>query len=139
MNKGKFYIKKITQPLIDRLNELGYEDCWTGYIHSQEVKTMIFVCDGKWTLTGFPPPYNKNYIDCGTNEEFFLALVEYDKKLVRNQWFICQEEYLGNNLRVVPVGEWQKNTSRDKLTYSLKKLWRKATLEEIINHFQKNH
>ena len=139
MNKGRFYIRKVTQHLTDELNKLGYEDCWTGYIHSQEVKTMIFVFDGKWSLSGFPPRSQDGYIDCDTNEELFLALAEYDKKLVRNQWFICQEEYLGNNLRVVPVGEWQKNTSRDKLTYSLKRIWRKATLEEIINHFQKNH
>ena len=118
---------------------MGYEDCWTGYIHSQEVKDIIIVFDGKWSLSGFPPRSQDGYIDCGTNEELFLALAEYDKKLVKNQWFICQEEYLGNNLRVVPVGEWQKNTSRDKLTYSLKRIWRKATLEEIINHFQKNH
>ena len=136
MNKGKFFIKKISQQLTDKLNELGYEDCWNGYIHTQEVKTMIFVFDGKWTLSGFPPRDQDGYIDCGTNEELFLALAEYDKKLVRNQWFICKEEYLGNNLRVVPVGEWQKNTSRDKLTYSLKKLWRKATIEEIIEHFK---
>ena len=124
---------------MDELNKLGYEDCWTGYIHSQEVKDIILVFDGKWSLSGFPPRSQDGYIDCDTNEELFLALAEYDKKLVRNQWFICQEEYLGNNLRVVPVGEWQKNTSRDKLTYSLKRIWRKAALEEIINHFQKNH
>jgi hypothetical protein len=136
MNKGKFFIKKISQQLTDKLNELGYEDCWSGYIHTQEVETMIFVFDGKWSLSGFPPRSQDGFIDCGTNEELFLALAEYDKKLVRNQWFICQEEYLGNNLRVVPVGEWQKNTSRDKLTYSLKRLWRKATIEEIIEHFK---
>ena len=136
MNKGKFFIQKISQQLTDKLNELGYEDCWSGYIHTQEVKTMIFVFDGKWSLSGFPQRAQDEFIDCGTNEELFLALAEYDKKLVRNQWFICQEEYLGNNLRVVPVGEWQKNTSRDKLTYSLKRLWRKATIEEIIEHFK---
>ena len=136
MNKGKFFIQKISQQLTDKLNELGYEDCWSGYIHTQEVKTMIFVFDGKWSLSGFPLRAQDEFIDCGTNEELFLALAEYDKKLVRNQWFICQEEYLGNNLRVVPVGEWQKNTSRDKLTYSLKRLWRKATIEEIIEYFK---
>ena len=55
MNKGRFYIRKVTQPLMDKLNELGYEDCWTGYIHSQEVKDIILVFDGKWTLSGFIP------------------------------------------------------------------------------------
>ena len=104
------------------------------------MKKVSIACDhGGLDLKNAIIKHYKNvyeFIDCGTNEELFLALAEYDKKLVRNQWFICQEEYLGNNLRVVPVGEWQKNTSRDKLTYSLKRLWRKATIEEIIEHFK---
>ena len=105
MNKGRFYIRKVTQSLMDELNELGYEDCWTGYIHSQEVKDIIIVFDGKWSLSGFPPRSQDGYIDCGTNEELFLALARYDD--------IYDEE---------PVGEWQN---------SLKKLWRKVIKKSL--------
>ena len=109
MNRGRFYIRKVTQPLIDELNELGYEDCWTGYIHSQEDNDVILVFEGKWTLSeGIPCPCDGFY-DCGTDEEFFLALARYDD--------IYDEE---------PVGEWQN---------SFKKLWRKV-VKKITKVFQ---
>lgn len=81
------------------------------------------------------PDYDDS-IDCGTNEELFLALAALRDDCDYMQWFICKEEYLGNGLRVVPVGEWQLNVTKDKLTYGLNKLWRKATVEEIIEHFK---
>ena len=109
MNKGRFYIRKVTQHLTDELNKLGYEDCWTGYIHSQEVKDIILVFDGKWTLSGFIPYPGDGFYDCGTDEEFFLALARYDD--------IYDEE---------PVGEWQN---------SLKKLWRKV-IKKSLNFFK---
>ena len=109
MNKGRFYIRKVTQPLTDELNKLGYEDCWTGYIHTQEVKDIILVFDGKWTLSGFIPYPGDGFYDCGTDEEFFLALARYDD--------IYDEE---------PVGEWQN---------SLKKLWRKV-IKKSLNFFK---
>lgn len=90
---------------MDELNKLGYEDCWTGYIHSQEDNDVILVFEGKWTLSeGIPCPCDGFY-DCGTDEEFFLALARYDD--------IYDEE---------PVGEWQN---------SFKKLWRKVIKKSL--------
>ena len=78
---------------------------------------------------------SKELVDCGENEELFLALSAMRDDSDYMQWFICKEEYLGDGLRVVPVGEWQLNVTKDKPTCGPNKLWRKATAEEIINHF----
>ena len=39
-------------------------------------------------------------------------------------------------MEVIKVGTWQQNLNYDKLPYSLKKLWKKATKSEIIKHFK---
>lgn len=72
----KAFVRVVSQELCNKLNELGFEDCYTNYIHSQEVKTMTFVFDGKWTLSGFPPGPNDGYIDCGNNIEKFLNIIQ---------------------------------------------------------------
>lgn len=76
-------------------------------------------------------------VDCGRNEELFLALAALNDKNDYGQWFICKEEYLGNELKPVKVGTWQCCMSHYKLSYSLSRLWRKATVSEIIEHFKK--
>ena len=76
-------------------------------------------------------------IDCGTNEELFLALAALNDKNDYGQWFVCMEEYLGNNLNPVKVGTWQCCMAHKQLPYSLNRLWRKATACEIVEHFKK--
>lgn len=128
------FIRKNTPELREKLKEIGIpqNDLDDGK------RPWIAVNYGYWITVdkGFDNlPIND--IDCGTNINMFLALAALRNDTDINQWFICKEEYLGDNLRIVPVGEWQLNVTRHKLTYSLKKLWQKATAEEIIEHFNK--
>ena len=116
------FIRKISNELCDKLTELGYKDCWTGGIHSDELKTITYVGNQCWCLTGFEP---RNSIDCGTNEELFLALAALKDDSNKNQWFTD-----GGNI-------WEK--SNDELPSHYMQLeGHKATVEEIIEHFNKH-
>ncbi len=70
---------------------------------------------------------NPNDIDCGTNEALFMALAALNNANDYKQWFIDESTasktwYLSDLHR---IGECFQNT----------KSCRKATAEEIINHF----
>lgn len=65
----------------------------------------------------------KGRIDCGTNEELFLAIAALRDNTDKFQWFIS------------PEGIWVYNKDNDSiLEVSLK--WRKATVDELIEHFK---
>lgn len=117
------FIRKISNELCDKLTELGYKDCWTGGIHTDELKTITYVGNQCWSLTGFEP---RNSIDCGTNEELFLAIaaLRYDSDYM--QWFTNGEKWFKFG------GIIQNGFIIDKETYLL---YHKATVEEIIEHF----
>lgn len=62
-------------------------------------------------------------IDCGTNEELFLAIAALRDDTDKYQWFIP------------PAGAWVYNKGYESiLEVSLK--WRKATVNELIEHFK---
>jgi len=124
------FIRKSPYKLMDRLNELGYR---------------LFGCELNEDLCIFTKPEHRLYsveffshishpdetdsIDCGTNEELFLALAALRDDTDKFQWFIS------------PEGIWVYNKDNDSiLEVSLK--WRKATVDELIEHFkikEENH
>ena len=146
------FIRKNTLELRKKLEELGYTNgAWESphfeypyleccpnrkfglfkgegfYMTEDDYK-----CDGKrWT---YNPP--KEYIDCGTNEELFLALAALRDDTDKNQWFIMDVEAYAN----INKGDWFIATDMNggkhigaqiEPTYCYK-----ATVEEIIEHFK---
>lgn len=82
---------------------------------------------------------NTKIIDCGSNEQLFLAAAAMSDNTDYMQWFVCTTGYeeIGKNIEYVCYKEG------DFSLYTLKenfrgKHWRKATLEELINHFKKS-
>lgn len=67
-------------------------------------------------------PDETDSIDCGTNEDLFLALAALRDDTDKFQWFIS------------PEGIWAYNTNNDSISVSPK--WRKATVNELIEHFK---
>lgn len=123
------FIRKNTQELRKKLIELGYKSsrviddneelCLaTGLNKYTHITNDMF--DSKdphitWNCAG--------RIDCGTNEELFLALAALRDDTDKFQWFIS------------PEGIWVYNKDNDSiLEVSLK--WRKATVYELIEHFK---
>ena len=125
------FIRKISNELCDKLTKLGYKDCWTGGIHSEELKTITYVGNQCWCLTGFEP---RNSIDCGTNEELFLALASLRDDSDYMQWFVnkngyfemCFNDKVENYLCGYGVRKYRQ----------IDETYHKATVEEIIGHFK---
>lgn len=76
--------------------------------------------------------FARDFIDCGTNIELFKALAAMNDENDREQWFtdtaddfdVCSSDRWSD--------EWQKENFEKYYCY-----WRKATAEEIIEHFNK--
>ena len=141
------FIRKNTPELRKKLEELGYTNGAWESPHFEYPYLMCFPnrkfglfkgegfymteddyrCDGeRWT---YNPP--KEYIDCGTNEELFIALASMtDNEYGLTEYYIVTENCLhyekGSLHRYLPL---QSNIHPS--------FYRKATVEELIEHFKK--
>lgn len=142
--KQPCFIRKNTPELRKKLEELGYRICscatWPNsvwldtFIHGKETsvhgigydiymeKTSIeeecqrFVEENKTSL--------RPRIDCGTNEDLFLAIAALRDGTDRNQWFVDDA-----------TGIWER-TEGDTPSKYMQMHGHKATLEEIMEHFK---
>lgn len=117
------FICKNTTSIRNRLKELGYY-C-NPYLGWHNLFTCVFGINSVYSLDD----YGKNglkgidgLIDCGTNEDLFLALAALRDDTDKFQWFIS------------PEGIWAYNKNNDSISVSPK--WRKATVYELIEHFK---
>ena len=125
------FIRKNTEQLIFNLYKLGYEYYrqldWFKNICTNFGKNIDF--DGnesdRYVIDAFDDGYisyfNKIMIDCGTNEELFLAIAALRDDLDRFQWFV--DDYDDN---IWQKSEWN-NANFTKA--------HKATVDELIKHF----
>lgn len=135
----KCFIRKNSKELQDKVYRLGGRS-GTCLLES-EFNTLLavghdfFRCyDDEWgnsdsLIEGF-------YIDCGTNEELFLALAALKDDSDENQWFVYPKENhwfkcYDNNIEEV------RNEPSTRM--SCQAAWfyesHKATVEELIEHF----
>lgn len=94
------FIRKNTHNLRKKLEELGYEPCHRMTIYPNVYKNLAVCsfCGSKYYgvsdyETSRPGDTtdaikNRGMIDCGTNEELFLALAALRDDTDINQWFI---------------------------------------------------
>lgn len=137
------FIRKNNFQLRLALHNLGYENSrndTVGNCIATTTTTQHYNTIPQYYVDSNDPriTWKENRVDCGTNEELFIAIASLRNDSDKNQWFICQEEYISTHtMELVKVGTWQMNTQYDKLTYGLKHLWRKASVEELIEHFKR--
>lgn len=74
-------------------------------------------------------------IDCGTNEELFLAIAALRDDTNYMQWFVCTSDYKEFDGKEWKVGDFDLNTCPDDFDNILPH-WRKATVNELIEHFK---
>ena len=126
------FIRKNTTELKKKLEELGYippykiwsdENFAICTIHRDNMgEYIVFKIDDDFENV-IKPSYS--YIDCGTNEELFLALAALRDDTDKNQWFTDGSKFT-----------WEK--SIDGLPSHYMQLeGHKATLQELIEHFNK--
>ena len=120
------FIRKNTPELRKKLEDLGY----ISHIFNNNDANNIYA-DKLGTYISVDIENQPYYIDCGTNEELFLALAALKDDIDINQWFINTNNYwykcLDNKFSK-ETADWVSCTSADK--------WHKAAVEEIIEHFK---
>lgn len=125
------YINKITPELIEKLKRLGYKhspqydstcDCLhvrTGIVNRVRLNDPHFVEEH---YDGMNKDSEYNGVDCGTNEELFLAVAGLREDTDFDQWFVCGDD-------------WEKVADELPSKY-MQMNGHKATLEEIIDNFK---
>lgn len=136
------FIRKNTPELRRKLEELGYippsriwydENFAIGTIHRNNVgEYIVFKIDDDFERV-IAPSYP--YIDCGTNEDLFLALAALRDDKPDYQWFLWEHN----------DGEYHPEENDSWRQYIPGEHWeewwwfeiRKATAEELIEYFNK--
>lgn len=141
------FIRKNTPELKKKLEELGYKPFgsvkyeWdTGWGLSTDNRLGEFESfdnNGLENIIKCESPDYEDSIDCGTNEELFIAIASLRDDTDVNQWFVMDvEEYMDIN-----QGDWFIATDRTKgkhIGTQIDPMYcHKATVEEIIEHFKK--
>lgn len=82
--------------------------------------------------------YDEIAIDCGANEELFLSIASLRDDTDKYQWFIMDVEIYV----YIPKGTWFQSTDRNggrHVGTQIESLYcHKATVEELIEHFNKS-
>ena len=136
------FIRKNSPELRKKLEELGYEPNAYESFWEDDNRYIITTIGsqgyGYYTLCikNCCLLENELFIDCGTNEELFLALAALRDDTDINQWFIMDcDVYLHIN-----KGDWFISTDRNKgkhIGTQIDPMYcHKATVEEIIEHFK---
>lgn len=141
--KQSCLIRKNTPELRDKLSYLGYK---IAKLSETEGRKYGILCNGK-VAVGIPEncqefnldEYLKNnpqIIDCGKNEELFLAIAALRDDEDVNQWHVIDIEAYTN----LHKGDWFKATDRTggyHVGCQIEPAYcHKATVEELIEHFK---
>ena len=137
--KQPCFIRKNTPYLRRKLEELGYKPFgsvkyeWdTGWGLSTDNRLGEFESfddDGLENIIKCGPPDYEDSIDCGKNEELFLALAALRDDTDEKQWFIMEYGFQ----KTWVFSETKQFDTNQPFTIKVCK----ATVEEIIEHFKK--
>lgn len=135
------FIRKNTPELRKKLEGIGYKlnnGKWMGkYLATfriKDTKEWRYVASPKWDLGNNP---DKDIsIDCGTNEDLFLAIAALREDTDVNQWFVMDVEVYND----IPMNTWFKATSIEggkHIGTQIDPMYcHKATVSELIEHFR---
>ena len=150
------FIRKNTEELRKRLQELGYiknSPVWTDNCHIiwayQYAQEKGFDIPHYVMANAFDIPFDKHsllcgkFIDCGVEEDLFLAIAALRDDSNYMQWFITDsplsvsyDDSIGNDHYFTePKGSmffWDENWNHATI---ISGSYHKATVEELINHF----
>lgn len=133
------FIRKNSKELQNELKKMGYETnsiiTDTGCIATSSTFGAFTVIN-KWQWDSPDPRItwnNKNRVDCGDNEDLFLAIAAMNDKNDYMQWFVCDD---GVSMFRID----QKGFSADNFVHEYMTGWdttgyRKATVKELIEKF----
>lgn len=122
------FIRKNTPELRNKLEELGY------YLHPECIDddrgNYLFV-NREYYLNrplGYLEEFSRS-IDCGTNDELFIAIVALRDDIDIHQWFTDGNKWF--QCRFLKVG--MHYSDKPEILFER---WHKAIVEELIEHFK---
>ena len=130
------FIRRNTPELRKKLEELGYKNYGNPFQITDESK-LITTIDGEYVPYNLP--LDDSFIDCGTNEELFLAIVALRDDTNENQWFTNGEEwaYHPKTECCSPCNTVYRTLAFDSIPKDTNMgNYHKATVEELIEHFK---
>ena len=120
------FIRRNTPELRKKLEELGYKECIGEEGPFLFTSHNIFDC--MYTECGLNDLAYNGLIDCGTNEDLFLAIVALRDDIDIHQWFTDGNKWF--QCRFLKVG--MHYSDKPEILFER---WHKATVEELIEHF----
>ena len=123
------FIHKNTANIRNRLKELGYY-C-NPYLGWHNLFTCVFGINSVYSLDDYDTNGLKEIdglIDCGTNEELFLAIAALRDDTDKNQWFTDGDLWFKCGDETVEYHLNHLNECGRKI--------HKATVDELIEHFK---
>lgn len=128
------FVRKNTKELRSKLEKLGYEEFWIKGEPQLFVNSMCgFYCDATHL------DKDNRLIDCGENEQLFLAIAALRNDSNYMQWFICMEPYeerIGSIIKYWHQGDFYLFDLDGDFEIIPLPHWRKATVQELIEHFK---
>ena len=117
------FIRKNTGEITDYLEEIGYRLLFTAIKHEGK----FLVCSSNFYF-GQDEYIPNDYIDCGTNEELFLAIAALRDDSNEHQWFIWDDDENEGD-------KWKLYDGNSNWSWWIFEV-HKATIEELIEHFK---
>lgn len=145
------FIRRNTPELRKKLEELGYvknSPIWTdncSIIWAYQYPEKGFDTPNYVIADSFDIPFDKHsrlcgkFIDCGINEELFLAIAALRDDTDENQWFTDGKDwaYRLKPSYCAPCVTIYKTLAFDRIPEDFKMgNYHKATVEELIEHFK---
>ena len=113
----KCFISKNTKEITSIIENIGYKLLFS----ARKNEGKYLVCANKFCF-GQDDKIPDNYIDCGDNEELFLAIAALRDDSNEHQWY-------------TDGTRWNFNKLDTKYDWMIDDSWHKATVEELIKHF----
>lgn len=136
------FIRKNTPELINKLIDLGYVKVPLDEEYTENEVYGLIVDHGNIEslvhgIQEMELMFTYNFVDCGDNEELFIALAALRDDTDVNQWFIYNA--INNTVGKFETIEWVLCKDNNICNYlnwdNCYKYCHKATVEEIIEHF----
>ena len=127
------FIRKNTPELRKKLEEFGYKVMLNDETYREP---KLYAHYGYvFIIPGIDP----DAIDCGENEDLFLALAALREDTDKHQWFIYDTmDCIDEKRRMREFFQCTEESIEDMMIYDCAFLsCRKATVEELIEHFKK--
>ena len=132
------FIRKNTKELRDKLENIGYKNCIAE--EGPYIFTLSGIFDCMHSECGLSNMAYNGLIDCGKNEELFLAIAALRDDTDCNQWFWYKDKLfkcLGGGSTMLMNGDHSiKLENKPGYFDVMKSKLKKATVKELIEHFK---